>query len=1329
MPTLRHILTLAILSCLYSATATADLLSHSVTGNIVELNADDDLRLRLTFLADDLLRVEAATGDTFIDEGSGAAEIVVATDFAGVDPSVIEEADCLILSTAAMQLIVRRAPLLLELRRTSDDELLWRERKPLSLTAESCTQTLTSDPDERIFGGGQQNGRFEFKGSLMEISYSGGWEEGDRPSPAPFYMSDGGYGVLRNTWADGTYDFRSDRYLTTTHIEPRFDAYYMVGASIREVLDLYTHLTGRARLLPRWALGYGDADCYNDGDNVDKPGTVPEGWSDGPTGTTPDVVESVAAKYREHDMPGSWILPNDGYGCGYVELPETVARLREHGFRTGLWTENGVEKIAWEIGTAGTRVQKLDVAWTGKGYQWCMDANLDAAQGFIDNADARPFIWTVMGWAGIQRYAVTWTGDQSGSWDYIRWHVPTLIGSGLSGLNYSTGDVDGIFGGSPETFTRDLQWKCFTPVLMGMSGWSQSARKHPWAFDEPYLSINRRYLKLRQRLMPYLYTLARETETSGAPMVRGMMWDLKDPHAYDHPYQFLLGRELLIAPVYRSQEASKGWREDVYLPEGEWIDYWTGLRLESPSGGRVVDVPVDLGTLPVFMRAGAIIPLYPESNYDGEVPADPLTLDIYPAGESEFVLYEDDGDTRDYLSGAFSEQRFAVKAASRRIDVEIAPATGEFAGMLEQRSFVVQLHTRSEPKRITLNGKKLSPRQTGGRQGWIFDEARGGVIHIDTGAIDVRAPHKLTVELDRNRKADAVPEYPKLPGGDGTIGADELMVLGHTPEEPGHPLENAFDGDPDTWFRTVRNQSIAYGPHEFTVALGGRRIVEGFRISPRNDKWWEYGQVRKYEVYMADVLGEWGEPVMVDTLALSREMQEVRLPPRAGRMLRFRILSTHNDENDPMVLAAADESNAQAYDALAPVRVYPTTISEFSILERPAAEGAPISVALAEAAGQGDKIVTLNGIDFDGGFSVQGAESLDFALTGGWHLFSAEAGPAAAVADTINFQVWGDERLLWDSGRVGGTTVVKPRLDLRGVSYLSLRTVASNSALTAHWVELTLKGYEGDDVRFLPDGGRLEVSPERPVCRDEMFDFELVDIPAGTLQTGAPPWGHPRDIHIESFYMGKFEVTQKLWKEVMGKYPVPFDFGDYPLDTAREYENVMPRIKELATHTGFIGDDLPVETVSWEHIQLFLKAISERTGQVYRLPTSAEWEYAYRAGTATAYPFGDDAARLVEYEWYVENSDGRTHPVGLKRPNPWGLYDMGGNVGEWCSDLSDMAPYRQMYPDREWSIGLRRTYRGSHYRHRARAATVTYSHSYKQVYPHESVGFRLVRER
>ncbi|HEY1089615.1 MAG TPA: TIM-barrel domain-containing protein, partial [Burkholderiaceae bacterium] len=635
--------------------------------------------------------------------GDKAAAIVVGQADANVQASLIERTDHWLIKSSALSLRIDKKPLRFKLYRAGEAQPLWQEVQPLDLADKLAVQTLASDKAERFYGGGQQNGRFEFKGRQLEVSYSGGWEEGDRPSPAPFLMSSRGWGMLRNTWSDGSYDLRQNEQITLAHQEGRFDAYYFVGPSIREVLARYTEWTGRARLLPRWALEYGDADCYNDGDNVKKPGTVPKGWSDGPTGKTPDVVESVARKYREHDMPGGWILPNDGYGCGYTELQKVVAGLKDYGFHTGLWTENGVDKIKWEVGTAGTRAQKLDVAWTGKGYQFSLDANKAAYEGILNNSDARPFLWTVMGWAGTQRYAVTWTGDQSSSWDYIRWHVPTLIGSGLSGQAYASGDVDAIFGGSPETFTRDLQWKSFTPVLMGMSGWAAAARKHPWWYEEPYRSINRKYLKLKLRLTPYMYTLAREAEQSGAPLVRGLMWDHPaDPSALTeaHKYQFLLGRDLLVAPVYRSQAVSQGWRKAIHLPQGRWIDYWDGRQLQAGAAGRDIDQRVTLDKLPVFVRAGAILPMYPEVLFDGQKPKDRLTLDLYPQGAAEFTLYEDDGLTRQYQGGAFSQQRIAMNASGDDLQLQIGAVQGDYAGQEQRRAYSLRVLSRRAPSSV-----------------------------------------------------------------------------------------------------------------------------------------------------------------------------------------------------------------------------------------------------------------------------------------------------------------------------------------------------------------------------------------------------------------------------------------------------------------------------------------------------------------------------------------------------------------------------------------------------------------------------------------------------
>jgi len=170
-----------------------------------------------------------------------------------------------------------------------------------------------------------------------------------------------------------------------------------------------------------------------------------------------------------------------------------------------------------------------------------------------------------------------------------------------------------------------------------------------------------------------------------------------------------------------------------------------------------------------------------------------------------------------------------------------------------------------------------------------------------------------------------------------------------------------------------------------------------------------------------------------------------------------------------------------------------------------------------------------------------------------------------------------------------------------------------------------------------------------PKYMTNSIDMEFVLIPAGEFDMGSPSSevgrfeneGLVHHVTIsEPFCMSKYEVTQKQWHEVMGSDP-----------------------------SYYVGDDLPVERISWLDVQEFIRKLNEREGSVkYRLPSEAEWEYAARAGTTTRYSFGDDESELADHAWYSENSEGRTHPVGQKKPNPWGLYDMHGNVWEWVQD-------------------------------------------------------------
>ena len=709
-----------------------DVTAFDVKDNVATVGAGPD-QVRIIFYRDDIFRIWLGPDGAFTEAQPTPtdAQIVVfngpAIPFTSRDAGEYYRID-----TKSLVLRVYKRPLRFAMFDQTNSTVIWQETKPITY-GPSTVQTLRRGDNENFYGGGMQNGYFSHRDTSVNIRLNTrGWNDGATPNPAPFYMSTAGYGVYRNTMMPGRYDFLSPMVLS--HDEPRFDAYYFYGPSLKTILDEYTLITGRPFMMPRWALEFGDADCYNK------------------TGKTIDVVSRVAEKYRANDMPGGWILPNDGYGCGYQELPETIQALKKLGFWTGLWTENGLERIATEVHDYGSRVMKLDVAWVGRGYQFALNGMRDAYNGLESNADTRGFVWTTCAWAGGQRYATIWSGDQSGNWEYIRFHIPTVIGAGLSGFNAATGDVDGIFGGGAQTQVRDLQWKALTPAWMIISGWSKQTNnmKQPWIFGEPYTTINRKYMKLKMRLTPYLYTASREAYDTGVPTVRAMVLEFPDdPATWSKrtQYQFMSGPSLLVAPVYEDSPI----RNDIYLPAGKWIDYWDGVEFNGSTTLNGYTAPLD--KLPMFVRAGAIIPMYPEMLYDGQKPVDLVTLDVYPHGKSSFDLYEDDGATQAYRKGAFARTLIEMDAPlsldmpGETITLRVGAAKGTYAGMPASRAYAVDAHIPATPASVNVGTTVLpsfEPTGTGRQamdkvrtdfaaaaEGWYFDASdRRGVLHV-----------------------------------------------------------------------------------------------------------------------------------------------------------------------------------------------------------------------------------------------------------------------------------------------------------------------------------------------------------------------------------------------------------------------------------------------------------------------------------------------------------------------------------------------------------------------------------------------------------------------
>ncbi|HEX3424291.1 MAG TPA: TIM-barrel domain-containing protein [Sphingomicrobium sp.] len=282
----------------------------------------------------------------------------------------------------------------------------------------------------------------------------------------------------------------------------------------------------------------------------------------------------------------------------------------------------------------------------------------------------RPFVMTRASFAGGQRYAVTWTGDNSSTWDHLRLSVEQLINLGLSGFSYSGADVGGFTGGpSPELMTRWFEVAAFTPIFRDHS-MKDAPRAEPWVDGPQQLAIRKRYVEERYRLLPYIYALAEQNSRTGDPIMRPVFYDYPDAleSDCDRSMTFTLGRDLLIAGPPKPESPEKF---DICLPSGGWYDYWTG---HSVSQSKLTEVP-RLDTLPVFVRAGTILPRQPLVSSTMERPQGPLALDIYPGDDCSGELYFDDGTS---VKGPVLRQTLRCSTSAKGVILHFGPREGSW---------------------------------------------------------------------------------------------------------------------------------------------------------------------------------------------------------------------------------------------------------------------------------------------------------------------------------------------------------------------------------------------------------------------------------------------------------------------------------------------------------------------------------------------------------------------------------------------------------------------------------------------------------------------------
>ncbi|HEU4834706.1 MAG TPA: TIM-barrel domain-containing protein [Pyrinomonadaceae bacterium] len=300
--------------------------------------------------------------------------------------------------------------------------------------------------------------------------------------------------------------------------------------------------------------------------------------------------------------------------------------------------------------------------------------------------DRRPYVITRAAYAGIQRYATMWTGDTNSTWEALALNIPMFTSLGLSGEPFVGSDVGGFIGrGNGELLVRSYQVSFLAPFCRNhkvVDGYDQE----PWRFGKYYEDIIRKYLKLRYALLPYLYTTLEEAHRTGVPPFRPLLLNYQDDEStYNLDDQFMAGDDILVAPITKPDVT----RRLVYLPAGSWYDYWTNKKY---AGGTMISVEAPLDVVPMFVRAGAIIPVGPSLNYVGEKPADPIKFNIYPddAGSASTKLYEDDGLSPAYKTGAFRRTTVTAQRGPDGFTATIGPVEGNYNIGPRKFDFVVK---------------------------------------------------------------------------------------------------------------------------------------------------------------------------------------------------------------------------------------------------------------------------------------------------------------------------------------------------------------------------------------------------------------------------------------------------------------------------------------------------------------------------------------------------------------------------------------------------------------------------------------------------------------
>jgi alpha-glucosidase (family GH31 glycosyl hydrolase) len=618
-------------------------------------------------------------------------------------------------------------------------------------------QRVTVDPqnghvsfltgDSPLFGLGEGGPQFDRRGSVDEMrSGQGGYQlatHGGRV-PIPWIISTSGWAMFVHQ-PFGTFDFTGTegKFQPLAENALPLDIFFIGAQEPAVIMAEYARLTGHAELPPLWSLGYQQSHR---------------------TLASREEVLAEAKTFREKKLPcdaliylgtgfcpSGWNTENGSFAWNSNVFPDPkqmLDQLHQDNFHVVLHSVILTDKLR---GSARDRCELAQFDEDQAGCYW--DAHRrDFAMGVdgwwpdegdpmdtasrlvrnrmywegpqIDRPNERPYALHRNGYAGMQRYAAfLWSGDVYSTWETLKTHIPIAINTGLSGIPYWGTDIGGFVPTrefTAELYLRWFQFGAFCPLFrchgrnwklrlpwawntgdpgpMEISRYEGAAVPDATQLHNPRVEpICRKYLELRYRMLPYLYSAVHECTLTGMPIMRALWLHYPDDaRAVARGDEYLWGRDLLVAPVVEKGASSR----QVYLPRGAWYDFWTGERVE---GGREIAREVDLGTMPLYVRAGSILPLGPVKQHVYQESSQLLTISIYPGADASFLLYQDDGKSFDYHHGEWMGLQMSWNDSRRVLTLRLAEGSKILPP--SRRNIVVKLNETA--RQVEFEGRPL----------------------------------------------------------------------------------------------------------------------------------------------------------------------------------------------------------------------------------------------------------------------------------------------------------------------------------------------------------------------------------------------------------------------------------------------------------------------------------------------------------------------------------------------------------------------------------------------------------------------------------------------